>query len=171
MDRDDAGGAPLERSFEEIFRRAYQPLVRALTVASGNREVAADCVQEAFCRAYARWRRVGRYDDPVAWVRRVATNVFIDHERRRGRAGRAMDRLGPPAVVAPPDPHALDLAAVFAELPPQRRIAAALYYVDGLPVEEVAHAMKLSTGAVKYHLHEARAQLRPVLEPLLDGDT
>ena len=162
MDRD--------RGFDETFKNAYQPLVRSLTVAAGDREVAADCVQEAFCRAYARWRRISRYDDPVAWIRRVALNLLIDHERRRGRGARAVERLGPTEVVWQPDPPAIDLAELFAQLPPQRRIAAALFYVDGLSVEEVAHSMKLSTGAVKYHLHEAREQLRPILAPVLEDD-
>lgn len=172
MNRDRAGDAPLERSFEDIFRRAYQPLVRVLTVASGNREVAADCVQEAFCRAYARWRRISRYDDPVGWIRRVALNVLIDHERRRGRGARAVERLSQPDIVWAPEPASgVDWATVFAALPPQRRIAAALFYVDELSVEEVAHAMKLSTGAVKYHLHEARGQLRPLLATAVEDET
>ncbi len=170
MDRDRAEGAPLERSYEETFRRAYQPLVRVLSVAAGNREVAADCVQEAFVRAYTRWRKVGGYDDPVAWIRRVALNLLIDHERHAGRGRRAVERLGPEEQAWNPEPDAVDLSALFAQLPPQRRIAAALFYVDNLSVEEVAHAMKLSAGAVKYHLHEAREQLRPLLAPVVEDE-
>ena len=100
----------------------------------------------------------------------MALNVLIDHERRRGRGARAVERLGPPDSVWAPEPSTLDLAAVFAQLPPQRRIAAALFYVDDLSVDDIAHAMKLSAGAVKYHLHEARAQLRPLLAPALGDD-
>jgi RNA polymerase sigma-70 factor (ECF subfamily) len=44
----------------------------------------------------------------------------------------------------------------------------ALHYLDDLPVAEVAAAMSLSEGAVKYHLHEARARLRDALNDSSD---
>jgi RNA polymerase sigma-70 factor (ECF subfamily) len=163
-------GAPLDRSFEEVFRSAYWPLVRALTVAGGNREVAADSVQEAFTRAYARWSRISRYDDPVAWVRRVALHRLIDHERRRGRGERAVERLGPPAVAEIPEPAPFGIDDALGTLPRQQRIAASLYYVEQLSVAEVADAMELSEGAVKFHLHKAREALRPALSDVISGD-
>ena len=43
-------------------------------------------------------------------------------------------------------------------------MAVALFYVDDLSVNEIAHAMGLSGGAVKYHLHAARTTLRAGLE-------
>ena len=89
-----------------------------------------------------------------------------DHFRKAERGGRAFTRLRTeyPMVVEPPrEPN--ELAALLAHLPPQQRIAAALFYVDDLSVGEVAHAMGLSDGAVKYHLHAARATLRGALEP------
>ena len=163
------GGAPLEASFEELFRTGYWPLVRSLSVAA-DREVVADCVADAFERAYARWGRISRYDEPIAWVRRVAVNRLRDHLRRAERGRRATDRLiagveGPPA-----DPSALDIASVLAELPLQQRIAAALFYVDDLSVSAVAEAMAISEGAVKFHLHQARVRLRPILEPFVVED-
>ena len=36
---------------------------------------AQDIAQEAFCRAWQRWGSIVRYDNPVAWIRRVATNL------------------------------------------------------------------------------------------------
>ncbi|HZB42618.1 MAG TPA: sigma factor, partial [Ilumatobacter sp.] len=60
--------------FDALFADHYARLVRALTLVAGDREVAADAVQEAFVRAHLRWRKIGRYDDPIGWVRRVAIN-------------------------------------------------------------------------------------------------
>ena len=76
-----------------------------------------------------------------------------------GRAGqRAVARLAgrTHAVVAAPEPPGDDVAKLLATLPPQQRIAAALFYVEQLTVREIADSMKLSEGAVKYHLHAAR---------------
>jgi DNA-directed RNA polymerase specialized sigma24 family protein len=36
----------------------------------------------------------------------------------------------------------------------------ALFYVEGLSVAEVADTLKLSEGAVRFHLHQGRNRLR-----------
>ena len=164
---EDGQEAAPDRSldFDDTFRRWFAPMVRSLAVAAGDREVAADCVHDAFERAFVRWRRVSRLDDPVAWIRHVAVNRMRDHFRKVERGGRAVARLRaaePMSVAAPREPS--ELAALLAELPTQQRIAAALFYVEDLDITQVAHAMKLSSGAVKYHLHAARQTLRGALE-------
>ena len=151
--------------FDDVFVKHFPGLVRALTVVSGDREVAADCVQEAFVRAHLRWDRVSQLDQPVAWIRRVALNLARDQHRRRTRGERAHMRLvvGYEGEVAPPEPP-LDLSGVLAQLPARQREALALFYVEGLNVAEVAASMGISDGAVKFHLHEGRERLRPILD-------
>jgi RNA polymerase sigma-70 factor (ECF subfamily) len=147
--------------FEIAFRDHFEPMVRALTVAGGNREVAQDCVQDAFSRAYVRWRRISRYDDPVGWVRHVAINRMRDHYRRETRKRRATERLAARPEEQVPEPATEEgLWVLVARLPDQQRIAASLFYVEQLSVREIAVAMELSEGAVKYHLHAARTTLR-----------
>ena len=51
------------------------------------------------------------------------------------------------------------MAAVRA-LPTQQQIAVSLFYVEQLSVREIAASMKLSEGAVKYHLYAGRGALR-----------
>jgi RNA polymerase sigma-70 factor (ECF subfamily) len=166
---DVAGAEPAPRirpaDFDETFTRSFGPMVRSLAVACGDREVAADCVQEAFTRAFVRWARVSRLDDPAGWVRHVALNKIRDHFRKVERGRRALERLHTDAPeAAAPATEPSDLADRLASLPAQQRIAAALFYVEDLSVAEIAHAMNLSDGAVKYHLHAARASLREAME-------
>jgi RNA polymerase sigma-70 factor (ECF subfamily) len=160
--------APGPDDFDDLFREHYWPMVRSLSVACGDREVAADAVQDAFTRAYARWRRISRYDNPAAWVRHVALNRVRDHFRGEQRDLRARTRLAGHAEESVPPPEVTeapaDLAALLGTLAPQQRIAAALFYVEELPVREIATTMKLSEGAVKYHLHAARRALRERLD-------
>ncbi len=161
------GGLREADDFDETFRASYAPMVRALGLACGDPEAAADAVQDAFTRAYVRWARIGRYDDPAGWVRHVALNRLRDHFRRAERGRRAVERLAGRAdatAVTPPPELPSGVLADLAALPRQQRIALSLYYVEQLSVQEVAHAMDLSEGAVKYHLHAGRAQLRSRLE-------
>jgi DNA-directed RNA polymerase specialized sigma24 family protein len=53
---------------------------------------------------------------------------------------------------------------LIVRLPTQQRIAVSLHYIEQLSVREIAGSMKLSDGAVKYHLHAGRASLREWLE-------
>src|SRR5262245_42920380 len=150
-----------DASFDATFRAHYWPMVRALTVACGDQEVAADAVQDGFTRAYTRWRRISRYDDPAGWIRHVALNRIRDHYRKVERGRRAVDRLRARSETTVPGPEPRDdVDALLSTLSPQQRTAAALFYVEQCSVREIADAMDLSEGAVKYHLHAARAALK-----------
>jgi RNA polymerase sigma-70 factor, ECF subfamily len=152
--------------FDETFREHYWPMVRSLSVACGDREAAADAVQDAFTRAYARWRRISRYEHPAGWIRHVALNRLRDHFRHEARGVVVRERVAGqvPMTVEAPDLPDDALVQAVRTLPPQQQIAVSLFYVEELSVREIAASMKLSEGAVKYHLHAGRSALRTWLE-------
>jgi RNA polymerase sigma-70 factor (ECF subfamily) len=148
--------------FDETFREHYWPMVRSLSVACGDREAAADAVQDAFTRAYARWRRISRYEHPAGWIRHVALNRLRDHFRHEARGVRAHERVAGQTTTTVEAPELPDdeLMAAVRNLPTQQQIAVSLFYVEQLSVREIAASMTLSEGAVKYHLHSGRGALR-----------
>ena len=129
-------------------------MVRSLAAACGDREAAADAVQDAFRPRLTRWRRISRYDSPSGWIRHVALDRLRDHFRREERAGRARTRLAgqTPTEVAGPEPPDHDLTNAISGLPRQQRIAVSLFYIEQLSVREIRTSMKLSEGAVACHL-------------------
>ncbi len=161
----EASEVKVVETVDSLFRAHYGRLVRALTLACGDREVAADAVQEAFVKAHLHWRRIQQYDDPVGWIRRVAINRLHDDHRRQTRKGRALQRLAgePPVQAVAQHGFDSDLPMMLAQLPKQQRITMALFYVDELSIAEVAVALNVSEGAVKSYLHQGRARLRSVV--------
>lgn len=149
---------------ESLFRAHHGRLVRALTVACGDEQRAADAVQHAFVKAHLRWRSIMYYDDPVGWIRRVAINRLRDEHRSDVRKRRTVERLAaqPESVVAAPSHD--DVARLLADLPRQQRLTLALFYIEDLSVNEVAAALDISAGAVKFHLHAGRNALRSSLD-------
>lgn len=148
-------------SVEELFRAEYVRLVRALAVSAGGVEEAADAVQDAFVQANRHWARVGQYDDPAAWLRRVAVNRITNQRRDRRRRTDALPRIFIVSPLVATDVHTdLDLRARVAALPIQQRTAVCLHYLADLSVEEVSDAMGIAVGTVKSHLHDARRSLR-----------
>ena len=61
---------------------------------TGNVWTAEEVAQDAFLRAHRDWERISGYDEPGAWVRRVAINLATSRLRRGLREVRALARLG-----------------------------------------------------------------------------
>jgi RNA polymerase sigma-70 factor (ECF subfamily) len=150
---------------EAVFEHDYDRLVRALTIVAGDKETAADAVQEAFVCLVRRWEHLSSYEDPAGWVRRVALNQIHEHQRSVWRQTKLLLRI----EREPPAPEGASTMAeeVWGQLrtlPLKQRTALALYYVGDLTEREVADAMHVSEGTVKQHLHRARQTLRETLE-------
>lgn len=145
---------------ESLFRTHHGRLVRALTVACGDEQRAADAVQHAFIKAHLKWRSIMNYDDPVGWIRRVAINRIRDEHRSDVRKRRVIERLAAEPAPDTQTPELDEVAALLAGLPRQQRLSLALYYIDGQSVAEVASTLKISEGTVKFHLHQGRNALR-----------
>ncbi len=164
------GGARVGVSLESVFERSFAPLVRTLTIAAGDRQRAEDAVQDAFTQAYLHWPKVQHYGDPSAWLRRVATNRILNQHRsvlRRRTAVEALEAVPGSGVTVAPDTGVtarVDLAGAARRLPLQQRTAVALFNYADLPVSEVADAMGLFDGTVRFHLHAARQALKLALE-------
>lgn len=154
-----------DRGLEQLFRREYAGLVHTVSVVVGSAEAAADAVQDAFVQASRHWPRIRTYDDPAAWLRRVALHRALNQRRGRLRREAALPRLATlrPAAdehVEPP----VDFDAALRGLPRRQRAVVALFYVADLPVAEIASVLGLAEGTVKSHLHDARRALAPRLE-------
>ena len=129
-------------SFDELYAAHYGTLTVQLYAYFGDRQEAQDIVQEAFCRALARWRTVSRYDDPVAWVRRVAWNLALSRWRRARTALAFLSRQRRTEAEVPcPSPERVAVLAALAELPPPQRRAVVLRYLADLRTEALAEVL------------------------------
>ncbi|MBB5873617.1 RNA polymerase sigma-70 factor (ECF subfamily) [Allocatelliglobosispora scoriae] len=145
--------------FDELYAAHYGDLTVQLYVYFGDRQEAQDVVQEAFCRALQRWRQVSTYDDPVAWVRRVAWNLATSGWRRRRTALNFLRRQRDEPSVAGPGPDRVALVAALATLPPAQRRAMVMHYLGDMSVAEIAERESVSSNTVKSWLHRGRTAL------------
>jgi RNA polymerase sigma-70 factor (ECF subfamily) len=72
--------------------------------------------------------------------------------------------MGHQTALTSEQPAIDEVAELLATLPKQQRAAAAMFYVEQLSVLEIAEALEVSEGAVKFHLHQARQKLRAHIE-------
>jgi RNA polymerase sigma-70 factor (ECF subfamily) len=144
--------------FDALYAAHYTPLTTQLYAYFGDRQQAQDVVQEAFCRALARWRQICGYDDPVAWVRRVAWNLALS-QVRRARIALAFERRQVATAVPPPSPDRVLLFAALKQLPPRQRQVVVMHHLADLPLTEIAQSLGVPLGTVKSWLHRARTAL------------
>jgi RNA polymerase sigma-70 factor (ECF subfamily) len=151
-------------TLEALFTESYRSIVQSLALAGGDLAAAEDATQEAFAQAWVRWSRISRYDNPGAWVRRVAINKLRNAHRSRLRGEAAVSRLADDVASVSPSEPETDLVLGLQRLPRKQRLCAVLFYVDGLSTVEVARVMGISQGSVSQHLNRARTALRAYLE-------
>jgi len=151
--------------FEWIFRSSYASVLRTTYLILHDRGRAEEVTQDAFLRLCERWHSVQAVEHPEAWVRRVAVRAAVRS------AQQARLRAAPP-----PDPDLpswdelpdVDLARAVGSLAPQQRAAVVLFYLDDLPVEDVAHHLGVSASTVKQHLFRARSRLATLLSETVE---
>jgi RNA polymerase sigma-70 factor, ECF subfamily len=149
-----------EDEFDAWYLGCRDRLVMQVAAMCGDQIEAMDFVQEAFVRAWARWNRIGSYDDPEGWVRRVAVNLAIGRWRR-ARHVVLQEHVLPPDIEVS-SAQAATMSAL-ATLPLNHRRAVVLHHLAGLPVDEVARELGAPVGTVKSWLSRGRAGLASAL--------
>lgn len=161
--------------FDALYTREYPRLVGALTVVCGDRSEAADCVQEAFVRAWENRGKLG--EDAGGWVRVVATRVAISRWRKtrnavlawtKDAARRDLGRGGDPAGEASIAWQGRAWHALR-ELPSAQRETLAMFYVLDMPVAEIAQLMGVAVGTVKARLSRGRQAMALALTSTIEG--
>ena len=146
------------RDFEEFCAAHSQGLTMQLYAYLGDLHEAQDMAQEAFCRAYAKWSRISQYDQPSAWVRRVAWNLATSRLRRQRTAFAFLSRQREEHMPGP-GPDRVALVSALATLPPQQRRVIVLHHMGQLTVPEIAEQEGVPEGTVKSWLSRARTTL------------
>ena len=147
-----AGDESFEEAFDSLFPRAERLAFRIL----GNQAAAEDAASEALARTFAHWKKVGSMPYRDGWVLRVATNVAIDHWRRRSPELQLEDT----ADVADAAVTRVALADALAHLPRRQQTVICLRHFEGMTDTEIAAALGLSLGTVKTHARRATEALR-----------
>jgi len=167
-------------AFDTIVRR-YQSITYAVAYRFvQNRDDALDIAQEVFVKAFrslSTWKPTGSFK---SWLLRIATNMSIDHLRRRGRmpvfvATEELREAGREVVderlrVKEPSDHASDselgvlIHTAVDQLPEKQKIVFILRHYQGLSLKEIANVMDCTEGTVKTHLFRATGKLRNELD-------
>lgn len=156
---------PLEREFERRVQENADLAVRVAFSVLRNREDAEEVAQEAFTRAYARFRQLQDPDHFRAWIVRVAWRLAIDRWRAHRRRLSREQAVADARVASSPEQHAADaqranrLWQAIDALPEKLRLVIVLSAIEGHGIHEVSRLLEIPEGTVKSRLFLARKAL------------
>lgn len=157
----------VDEEFEALFSRYEEPICSYLARMTGDLPRAQELAQETFLRAYRAMARGEAWENPRAWLYRVASRLAANDYRRRKllqwlplgdhdpAPGRSVDR---DCAVR------LDFQAALIKLPPRYRVPLLLSMVADYRVAEIGAILGLGSSAVKMRLSRAREMLRRAYE-------
>jgi RNA polymerase sigma-70 factor (ECF subfamily) len=164
-------------AFGEIVRRHRDRLWAVALRTLGDREEAADAVQDALVSAYRAAHTFRGQSAVTTWLHRITVNACLDRARKAASRKTSpvddterLEQLLEPheSASAPAERNDLhrQLIEALGTLPPDQRAALVLVDMQGYPVAEAARVLDVPTGTVKSRCARGRARLLPLLTHL-----
>src|SRR5437870_13737374 len=179
-----AGDAKAFRALVERYQRRVVQLALAMTK---DADEAMDIAQETFVRVHRYLPSFKGDSSFFTWTYRIAMNLCLDHQRRKGRVERidategdeaeieaAMDP--PSAALAGPQRATLNaelkekIEEALQGLSENHRSILLLREVEGLSYEELAKVLGIRKGTVMSRLFHARLKMQNKLREYLGED-
>lgn len=149
--------AQIEDHLVQLMNDYERPIYSFLLTLLHDADIALDCAQDTFLRAYEHLRR-GR---PVtsSWLYTVARNRAMDEFRKQRRLTNDPDTL---ERVPVPGPDELGMAVqqVLQKLSPMDREVLYLFDVAGFKTDEIGDMLGVRGSAVRQRLSRARERFR-----------
>jgi RNA polymerase sigma-70 factor (ECF subfamily) len=167
--RAHAAGDP--DAFGEIVRRHRDRLWAVALRTVGDREEAADALQDALLSAYTAADRFRGDSAVTTWLHRIVVNACLDRLRRR----QSRPTVPLPETDVTPAPAsdrdtALVVREALATLPAEQRAALVLVDIQGYAVAEAAEILGVAEGTIKSRCARGRARLAGLLGYLRNPD-
>lgn len=164
-------------AFGELVRRHRDRLWAVALRTLGDRDEAADAVQDALVSAYRAAHTFRGQSAVTTWLHRITVNACLDRARKAASRRTSLtddterlDALLEPheSAAGPAERQDLhrQLIAALTELPPEQRSALVLVDMQGYPVAEAAEVLDVAVGTVKSRCARGRARLLPLLTHL-----
>ena len=167
-------------AFEQLVQRYDRAILRLTVHLTGSEEDGQDIYQEAFLRAYTHLPRFRFESSFYTWIYRIATNLCLDHLRRKrfrnrevtttitpdGEEREILDGIPDQSPHASPERNLAGrilrqhIVRALNQLSPRERMVFELKHYHGLQLRTVAGILNTTEGTVKNTLFRATHKLR-----------
>lgn len=170
-------------AFEVLFKKHSSNVAKLVYSIVKDETLVEDVVQDVFLLIHRYLPKFRAESSFKTWVYRITVNEAVRQANRAKRwttlADQDIEDVAPPAalmVYSPgPSPERVLLEGEqhkiiqesLASLKPQHRAILSLYYLEEMPIQEIAKILDIPEGSVKSRLFYARDSLKKTLEPIM----
>jgi RNA polymerase sigma-70 factor (ECF subfamily) len=156
----------------DLYDRHQQLVYRTALAITGDTEAASDLLQDVFLRFHRFADRVDADRPLEPWLYRMTANLACTWVKRQ-RWMRPIEDLSDwlagdskhsPARLAEVAETWGDLHNALQALPLNQRTVIAMYYINGLTLQEISEVLDVPVGTIKSRLHYGRSALKKEME-------
>lgn len=151
-----------KQAFVRLMEENELAMYRTAKAILHNEDDVEDAVQEAVCRAFYKIHTIRQPKFFKTWLTRVVINCCYDLLRQQ--KGLLPLELLPEEGESEDRDTPLDVQRTLAQLSENDRLILTLFYLNDLPVKEIAQTLSISEGAVKMRLSHGRKKFRETYE-------
>lgn len=145
-------------AFLRLMNEYQLPMYRTAKAILHNESDVEDAIQEAVYRAFYKIHTIKQPKFFKTWLTRVVINCCYDLLRQS--KGLVPLELIPEEGREEDNDTSLDVQAALASLAENDRLILTLFYLNDLPVKEIAGLLSISEGAAKMRLSHGRRKFR-----------
>lgn len=163
--------ASQRKIFSKIYNQYIEKIYRFIFLKVNSQEIAQDLTSETFLKGWESFKNGNKIENPQAFLYKIARNLVTDYYREKGRTQIVSAESRP--IIDPredleeeamlrSDINTVRLALV--NLPEDYQNVIIWYYLDGLPIPEVAKLLDRTEEATRVLLSRALKALKNELK-------
>ena len=144
---------------------AYQPRLRRffMNLTLGDEYLTDDLAQETFVKAYIELRNFRGMARFSTWLFRIGYNEFYSYKRSQHPSSDLESAPEQSSTPIDSSEISMDVKTAMAQLSEIERTVVTLFYIDDLPVKQIAAITTLNQNTVRSHLHRAKEKMAKTL--------
>lgn len=145
------------QSFEQVFARNIRSVYRACYLRLHHKQDAEDAAQAVFLSYLARKQPFENERHERAWFLKAAHDRAVDMQRSAWHRRRSAWQEQELVYL---EESEIEAQSMLGALPPSLREVLSLYYIEELPVSEIAKILRRTQSTVRAQLTKGRKRLK-----------
>lgn len=159
-----------QQAFEYLFTRYNEALTRLFEQRLGDKDTAADLLQETFIKVYLHLGDYSRNYTFGQWIYTIARNTLVDHLRRKADDLPIDERFRSPQATSPSPEESVIINqshnhfyAALDELSEEYRQIIQMRFIEEYSYEEMAEKLGKPINTIKTQIRRARAAVCKII--------
>lgn len=152
-------------AFSRLVEKHQSALRRFfLNLTGGNKPLCDDLAQDTFIKAYTHLRQFKIQSKFTTWLFRIGYNTFYDYKRSQKQELSIDSDDMIPLNSSTTQTESMDIYKALNSLNENEKICVSLFYMEDLPIKEIAKITQLPEGSIKSNLSRGRIKLAKFLK-------